>query len=359
MLKTIGKGCFILSLLLPLSSCLQEEILDEVNLIEGIGFDYAENGEIKGTVMFPVFFPNQKPKTVDFSAKSKIKKTMLQDVQRQLSDPIVTGSIELVLFSKRLATERGILELVDAFQRDPSVGSGIHIAIVDGEAKELMAGEYGIRGNATHISNLIETNLKREDLPKTNMHRFLFDFYLDGKTPYLPQIKQLSKDIVVLNGVCFFSNGKIIHTISPHEMLFFKLLVDKYSEGLHQVNIEEGKAAVQSIRSSNRFQMTRKKPYEIVIHIKVNGIINEYTGNELSNKDIKKLEKAFEKEINAESMKLINEFREKRLDPIGFGKFVKTQTRDFDIKKWWDSDYDQLTVKVRSDVSITEEGVIH
>lgn len=358
-MKNLCKVAFsVWFILFILAGCVEKQILDDVNLIDGIGFDDAEKGLILGTILFPVFLPDQKPENKTYSAKSEIKKTLLQEIERQASDPVVTGSIELVLFGKKLATEEGILELVDAFQRDPGVGSGIHLAIVDGKAKEFLEGEYGIRGNATHISNLIEKNYQKEDLPKTNLQLFLSDFYEDGQTPYLPQLKQLSKESIELNGVCFFKYGKILHTISPERMFFFKLLVDKYSEGLHRVRVNEGEAAIQSIKSSHNFDLKKKNPVEIEINLNVNGVINEFTGNDLTPKEIKNLEKTFEKEISEECIKLIQEFQEKKIDPIGFGKYVRTQTRGFDLKKWWDSQYPALSVKVKTDVTIIEAGVI-
>ncbi|MFP7299670.1 Ger(x)C family spore germination protein [Neobacillus niacini] len=342
-----------------LTGCVKKEILDDISLIEGIGFDYIDEKNILGTVVIPVYLPDEAPRNNIYSAKAEIKKSILQDIQQQTADPIVTGSLSVVLFSKKLTEKVGILPLVDPFQRDPGVGSGLYLAVVDGETKELLGGQYGVRGNATYISKLMEHNIKHEDLPKTNLQLFLADFYQEGKTPYIPQLKKIGKDKMKINGISLLKYGKIVDFIPSEEMFFFKLLVDKYSEGLHKVEIESGgEAAVRSIHSSHKYTLTKREPTEITIEIEVDGIINEFTGQELTPKKIHELQQQFREDIQKECLKLIQRFKDKEIDPVGFGHFVKTQTRNFDVKKWRENHYKDLVVKIKTDVKISESGVI-
>lgn len=357
-MKPILRFIRYICLVFILTGCVQKQVLDDISLIEGIGFDYIDKKNILGTVVIPVYLPDQPPKNTTFSAKAEIEKSILQDIQHQTADPIVTGSLTVVLFSKTLTERLGILPLVDAFQRDPGIGSGLHLAVVDGETKKLLGGKYGIRGNATYISNLMKQNIKIEDLPRTNLQLFLADFYQEGKTPYLPQIKQIGKDKLTITGISFFKHGKMVDFIKADQMFTFKLLVDKYSEGMHQVKINEGEAAVRSIRSSHNFELTKRNPTEVTVHLKVDGIINEFTGQELTPKLMDELQKKFEKEIQEECLSMIHHFKEKEIDPIGFGHFVKTQTRNFDFKNWRENQYKDLVVKIKPKVKITESGVI-
>ncbi|MGX6444731.1 Ger(x)C family spore germination protein [Neobacillus sp. K501] len=338
--------------------CVRKEVLDDINLIEGIGFDSAEKGYIMGTVLVPVYLPDQAPKNNTFSAKAKIKKDILQDIQRQAADPIVTGSLEIVLFSKSLAEKDGILALIDAFQRDPGVGSGLNIAVVDGEAHDLLKGQYGIRGNATYISKLLEHNMKADDLPKSNLQLFLSDFYQKGESPYIPQLKKIASNKLEINGLSLFNQGKMVDFIPAEKMFFFKLLVDKYSQGMHEVKIDSGKASIRSIRSSHNFELTKRDPYEITIHLKINGIIEEFTGQDITPKVVRQLAKQFEEDTSKEGLKLIQRFRDKSIDPVGLGHFIKTQTRNFDYQNWKENQYQKLVVKIKPEIKITESGVI-
>lgn len=348
----------VLVLLCLHSGCVQKNVLDDIVLINGIGFDYIDGQKIKGTVVYPVYLPDQPPKNKTYTAEAEIKKTILQDISRQATDPVVTGSLNLILFGEDLAEKQGILELVDAFQRDPAVGSSLFVAVVDGKAKDFLEGDFGIRSTGEHVSRLIKHNIKSEDMPKTNLQRFLFDYYQEGKTPFMPHLKKRAGKGGELDGVSLFKHGKVIDFIPQEKMFFFKLLVDKYSEGLYGVKTDEGEAAVRSIRSNNKFILLQEKPYKVRVEINVNGVIDEFTGNELKPNTVKKVEQQFEKVIAEECMTLFERFKEKEVDPSGFGHFMKTQIRQFNIEDWHKSGYKELSIEVKPTVKITQSGVI-
>lgn len=342
-----------------LAGCVEKNILDDISLINAIGFDYHDETKIRGTVVYPYYLPdNREPENRTFTAVSEIKKTILQEIGRQTADPVVTGSLSIILFGEELAERKGILDLVDAFQRDPGVGSTLYLAVVDGTAKDFLEKNFHFRSTAELVSRIIEQNMDRGDLPKTNLQRFLFDYYQQGKTPFMPRLKKKTEKVVVLDGLHLFWKGKIADYLPPDKMFFFKLLVDEYSEGLYMVKIDEGKASVRSIRSKRKFTLLEKNPYKIRVEIDVNGVIDEFTGNQLKPETMKKVEQQLEYMIEEECTKMIDRFKKKDLDPAGFGHFVKTKIRKFDMEEWRNSGYKELSVEIKPTVKITQSGVI-
>ncbi|MEH7334782.1 Ger(x)C family spore germination protein [Neobacillus drentensis] len=346
----------ILMVFTVLIGCVQKEILDDVNLESGSAYDYV-GGKIKGTALVPIYLPNKEVQNKTFSASSNLSRDFLRDVQRQSSDPLVTGSLKVVLFGESLAKENGILDLIDSFQRDPSIGAGLYLATAKGEAKDILEGQYGKRGNAIYLSNLIRHNMKNKDIPKTNLHRFLFDFNQLGKTPYLPELRKISKDQIEISGISFFRYGHVVDTIPASKMFYFKLLVDKYSRGTLKVTHKKERAAIESIRSKYKMQLSTKKPFTVNVKLKVNAILNEYSGKRVTPKDIKEIEKILQKNIEKECTLLTNRFQKKNIDPVGYGHFVKSKTRKFNFEKW-KTDYPHLKVNIKANVMITESGVI-
>lgn len=339
-----------------LTGCVRKEILDDVNLESGSAYDYV-GGKIRGTALIPIYLPNKEVENKTFSAISDLSRDFLRDVQRQSSDPLVTGSLKVVLFGDRLAKENGILDLIDSFQRDPSIGAGLYLATVKGEAKNILEGQYGKRGNAIYLSNLIRHNMKNKDIPKTNLHRFLFDFNQVGKTPYLPQLRKIDKDQIEISGISFFRYGHVVDTIPASKMFYFKLLVDKYSQGTLKVSHKKERAAIESIRSKYKMRLTSKNPYTVTVKLKVNAILNEYSGKRITPKEIKEIEKLLQKNIEKECTQLTKRFQSKNIDPVGYGHFVKSNIRKFNFKKW-ETDYHHLKVNIQANVMITESGVI-
>ena len=339
-----------------LVGCVQKKILDDVNLETGSAYDYVD-GMIRGTALIPVYLPDKSVENKTFTASSNLSRDFLRDVQRQSSDPLVTGSLKVVLFGEQLARKKGILDLIDSLQRDPSIGAGLYIAVTEGDSKDIIEGKYGKRGNAVYLSNLIRHNMKTKDVPKTNLQRFLFDFNQLGKTPYLPQLRKINDDQIEISGISFFRYGHVVDTIPAEKMFYFKLLVDKYSQGSLKVKMGKDMGAVESIRSKYKMKLTARDPYTIDVQLKVKAVLNEFSGKRVAPKDIKKIEKKLQEEIEIQCLKLTKEFQDKNIDPVGFGHFIKSQTRKFNFKKW-QTDYQNLKVNVHADVTILESGVI-
>lgn len=207
-----------------LSSSGESRILDELTLVNSIGFDISESGDkIIGVICNPIFQKDAPPKNNVLSAKAELKKSILQVIQEKSANPIATGSLEILLFGKELTKQKGILDLIDPFTRDPRIGTAMRMAIVDGNVREFMEGNYGVRGNAFFIKWTIDTAVNHGNLPKTNFHRFLVDFHSRGKSPYVPIIKKERENKIKIIGVGFIRFGKLVHQISMEEAFFFQI----------------------------------------------------------------------------------------------------------------------------------------
>lgn len=349
------KLLFIL-ITLVLSGCVEKQILDDLSIESAIGFDLHDDNKILGTALVPNYQPDHAVKNVTYTTVGEMNRELFVEMQRQTADPLVIGSLEVVLFGEKLA-EKGVIDLIDALQRDASIGERLFLAVADGKSNELLEQSYGQGGNATFISNLIEHNINQRDVPTTNLHMFIFDFFQKGKDPFLPKLKKIGKDKLEINGISLFKQDKVVDFIPANKMFFFKLLVDKYSLGSYNIDVKSEQAAVRNIKSNKRMDLTKKNPPEITIHIKIKGAVQEYTGDKLTPKQIKEIEKNLEKTVSKESLKLINHFKEIGVDPLGLGHYAKTRTRKFDQKKW-EENYKQLAVKVKTEANIIEAGVI-
>lgn len=348
-------SCFILCFLF-LSGCVNTEIVDDVSFKLASGYDYVNEKEMRGTFLVPEFLPDKTIKNVTYSAVSSGPFEITKEIQRQVSDPIVRGSLEGILFGNELA-KKGIKDLLDSFERDASIGGTLHLGITEGDAKDVLEGEFGTRGNAVYLDRMFKHNMDHQDLPESNLKIFLSDYYQKGKDGYLPLLKKINKKRVKINGLCLFKEDKVVDELSVDKLFFFKLMTDQYTEGNFKIEVDDEIATVENILSKYKMKLTRRNPYKIDLNIILKGEITEYTGNKLTGKIIDNIEKTMEKEINKECSKLISRFQEKNIDPIGFGAFAKSRTRSFDFAKWED-EYQNLTVDVNTEVTVVEEGVI-
>jgi spore germination protein len=355
-----------LALLLLLTGCVEREILDDLNIETAKGYDLVEENTIRGTALFPVYIKDGAIENKTLSAEAPSTREVLETLSRKSQQPLVRGSLDVVLIGDELA-RKGILDVADSLQRDASIGARVMLAITEGSAGDILNGNYGIRGNGMFISNLLHQNIRRRELPETNLHMFLFDYYQDGQTPYLPIIKQASDDTLQVTGVALMDDDKMVDRVASDDLFFFKLLVDKFSEGGHVVKLggKDGstekrvEAAVSSIKSKHKIKIVHKTdPVKVTIKITVRGIIKEYTGKSLSPKKINEIEDKMSSDIVAKSKELLARFQELGIDPIGIGQLQKHGMRGFDIKEWEKSLYPNVQFEIRPDVEILESGTV-
>ncbi|SEN96450.1 spore germination protein [Mesobacillus persicus] len=346
----------IILCVLLITGCVQKKVIDDINIATGIGVDQAENGLLLGSVMIPEFKPDKSIENFSFTAEGEIMRDVMSQMQQKASQPILAGSLDIALFNEEIA-RNGIIQILDVFLRDPSVGARVQLAVVDGKAVEVFEGNYGDRGNALYLRELIEHNMKGGNLPVANLHRFLFDFYQKGKDPYLPYLKKQDDDLVSLRGIALFKDEKVVDILHENKMFYFKLLVDRFTMGTIMVKEGHGNATVKSIKSDTDMKLIKRDPYEITINIDVKGILTEHEGIRLAKDEANKIEKLLEKQVNKECQALLTEFQENKIDPIGIGHFVKTKTRQFDFEKW-ETDFQNATFNVNTNIDIVEVGVV-
>lgn len=344
-------------LLILLSGCLEKEIVDDINIESAEGFDLLEGDEVMGTFVVPIYQADQSITNETFSAIADMNRDIVAELQKKSSAPIVNGSLEVVLYNKDLA-EKGIVKLVDALERDASIGTSLYLAVVDGQVKEILNGEYGTEGTGNYLSNLIKHNIERRDVPKTNLHVFLSDYYQKGKDPNLPYLKLVDKKVEIL-GTVVLKEGKLATVIPNDKLFYFKFLVDEYTDGITSIKLpgKEENVTLKSIKTKRKIKVKWENGEpNFHVHLKMDGLIKEYSGEKIDPKKIEEFQKAFEEDLEKQSTELISSFQKEKVDPVGFGYEAKSRKRGFDFKKW-EEQYPNVKIKITTEVRIIGTGI--
>ncbi|QQZ10460.1 Ger(x)C family spore germination protein [Heyndrickxia vini] len=350
------KKCLLLLLIIPLlTGCVQQQVIDKLNIETAQGYDLAENDQLRGTLLFVKYLPDKSVQNRTLTATAKTSRDVLTNLERRSSDPLVTGGVGVVLFGEELA-KHGFVKLVDSLQRDPNIGTRLFIAITEGNAEDILTGNYGFEGNSTFIRDLLIHNMKNGDIPKVNLHVFGSYYAQKGRDAYLPIIQKVNDTDLDITGMAVFKKNRIVKKVDADHLFHFKLLVDKYSEGTKTVTAGKYNAVVHSIRSKNKIKI-KKHPLEATVYLKLNAIVREYSGTKVTTKVVKNLEKGMEKEVKKECLKMLKDFQKEGMDPVGFGLRVKNKTRNFSYSKWRD-EYKTMKIKVVPKVTIMESGTV-
>lgn len=334
--------------------------VNELNLIEASGFDLLKPNEYRGTVFYPVL---RSENITDFevaSANGETIKKVRERLDRQGRYRFLSGQLRIIMFSKEFA-KKGIYPIIDTFNRDPTIGNLLQVAIVDGETVDLLSlKEYQKENIALYLHDLLVHNAEAGPMPYMDFTTFLYEYFEVGQDPILPVLK-VDKNEIKITGIALMKSDKLI-TILPMKYVFIlKSLMEKYKQGLHQFNhINGANLAIDNVKSKSNYKIKIKKGTpEFLINLKMNARIQEYTGKKpiLFPKHIKEVNKQLEKQIEKDATELISILQKNNVDPLGLGSKLEAHQRNFDYKKW-KKQYPNIKVKVNVNVDILHTGIV-
>ncbi|KMM36130.1 Ger(x)C family spore germination protein [Guptibacillus hwajinpoensis] len=350
-------------IILLLTGCVQQSILDDIQMVTIIGYDLPdedkEDGLIKGIAVAPQYLADGKIENNVFVETAKLSKEIRSQYNSKSPKPIVSGKLEVAMFSREIAETEGVTGLVDTLHRDPSIGSRVFLGIANGDTEELLSTNYGNVDTGTYFQDILKHNSKHGMLPETNLHSFLYSYYSEGSDPFLP-ILDRDGDKVKITGIGLLDGGKMVSELDADNLFTFKILQEKFSSNdSFSVNLDQDKyAAIYNIASKRKIEYNSREANKIKIRGSILGVIKEYSGKALTPEALKEIEETMEKDIEKRGTKMIQSFQELGIDPISLGNAVRSKTRgEFDRKKWID-EYKNMDISFDMNVKITESGII-
>ncbi len=354
----MNKIPFLLVTILFLTSCVTKSIVDEIQLVRSVSFDYHSENRIEGTAIISVHKWREEIESQTISATAVSSKDIGFLLNTKSAKPIHTGKLSTVLFSDELAKKVDLMEVIDTFTRDPAIGRRIYLAITEGPAKEMFKVKKTLEKDITlDIQKMIDQNVRRQNIPKTNLHLFLKQLYQVGQTPYLPYLRK-AENLVQVDGVALLKDDRFVHKINLEEAFILKLLVESFSDGVFEFSLPDHEhAVVRNIDSYSKYHIEKNtNTPNISVTIFLKGTINEYTGVKITNDKIREINRTLTKLLANDAEKLIRVFQEKGIDPVGFGSRVKSVNRHFDLEEWNDY-YKNADIQVKAKVIITGHGI--
>lgn len=349
-------------IMLMVTGCgLTANILDDVDLVQGVAYDTEKANQIKGTVMIPVYSEQQTGGFDVHAAIGHTSKYIRSKTSGEASKPVVSGQLRVALYSEELA-KKGISNIVDTLYRDASIGNTTQLAVVEGKASPFVSEKYNPNTNpAMYISDLLEQNIKNENVPKSNLHVFLYNYFSDGADPYLPLLSR-SKSEVKIVGMALFKGDRYIEKIPLSEIFVFKTLAEGFKKGAYEFKLKNKNsyAVVENIASKThyKFKGNKSKP-TLHISVKMDGQIKELTKRQnLQNKKaVRKIQEDMEKSMEKQGQKMIKRFQELEIDPFSIGERYKKFNR-YSNQAEWQRVYKDLDVNLDVKVHILQSGVV-
>ncbi|MDM5326489.1 Ger(x)C family spore germination protein [Neobacillus sp. CF12] len=355
---------FGILIIILLTGCAEQRIIDDLALMNAVGFDLTENesNPLKYTATFPIITKdgNYDRKTIIVDGKSS--KDAREKVRFKTNFKLESGQLRVSLFGQKLA-KQGMLPYLNSLVRDSSIGTRLKLALAEDEASEVLLLQIKNEGqNATYLEQFL-TKLNRENFRVNyNIYQFLRDYYDDGIDPILPVFK-VEKNNIAFNGIGLFHEDKLVEILKPSEARYLYLFREEMQKGVFVEQIDVGEEGMASIMlnyelNNHRIEVhtTRKKAS---IYIELIGDVVEYTGKEdVSDPKIqKKIEKIITKKINQEGKELILKLQKLQVDPLGINRYVRNKMT---YKEWKALNqyqaYQDMNINVEANVILNSSG---
>ncbi|MDF2651778.1 MAG: Ger(x)C family spore germination protein [Paenibacillus sp.] len=355
------KVCLSLLCMTLISACSNQRLVDEIKIVQTMGYDLTEHG-VKSVVLYPIFENKNEAQLEFLDTSSNSYYDIIPRLNTKTNDPIEYGQLRMVLFGKTYS-QKGIDAVIHSLCRDAKIGTRIQLGVSERDASEILTTSTKYK-DPFYISGMINQNIINGNIPMTNLQEFLFDHYGEGRDPFLPYII-LERGNVKIDGIVLFSSDKFKTMISMKEAFILKMLVDNSKNGSYMYPLNGSKSnrndfiLLHSIGSNVKFTVDQVMP-KPMISIKVNLKLQvKDVPNQIDlakEEQLRGLEQTvgsyFEKEIQS----FISLCKKNKVDPVGFGDLVRSQSLNWEEKGFY-ATYEQLKTNVKVKVHIIQTGV--
>ncbi|MBA2874239.1 Ger(x)C family spore germination protein [Thermaerobacillus caldiproteolyticus] len=354
---------FILLIMLALTGCKNYRVVDEVQIIQAMGYD-VKNGNYIGTAIYPTFKQGPMTKPNILTTSSSTTYDLIPRLSSKSALPIEEGQLRLVLFGEEFA-KGGITEVVHSLARNNKIGSRLQLAVAKGDAEELLRiTAKKTLSDTLYLSNLVEQNIRAMNLPKMNLHLFLYNYFGKGRDPFLPYFEKKG-DFVKLEGIALFKDGRFVGKVNLRDSFLVKVLLNETKNGMYQLRVadyrkkEESRVLLQNLFARSRYEWKKRGERPVLtISIHIQAAVKDYPSwLDMPQKNtLKMVREKMEKDIETSVKNLMEYFKEKEVDPLGIGDFVRSQTRNWNEEEFY-REYKEIDIRPHVKVDIIQTGI--
>jgi len=375
----IARIAFLLVFPLLLTGCWNNRDLTEINIVAGLGLDRTEDGKVLLTVQVvepaaiqstssgkgkgggaqpkPVFIESYEGETVFDAVRG-----MLSIVDKRL----FLSTAQVLILGERLSQD-GIEEVLDFFQRDHEIDYSMTVLVAKGVTpREILEMETDMESiPAVYINETVENTVSRGTLKKTMLIDLIKDMGGSGRQPAIGQISKAGEKKVITEGTAVFRDGKLAGWLDLYETRGYLFAIDKVKSAVVNVPADEGKIAMEIIRSKGKVKVAFEngEPSMLTVKVETEANVGGYEGKGAldSPDNLYFLEKTLEEEIKKEiSTALEKTQKEYSSDIFGFGAYVHKYHPQYwkNAKKDWNDIFSKLPADIQVDAKIMRTGIV-
>ena len=376
---------FLILLLLPLlSGCYNYRELNDLGITTAVSIDYKDNNfYVIAEVINPIkqqdaSSSNNSP-FVNYNSSSSSLQDAFRKVVLESPRQLYAAQLEIIVLSEEVVNNH-LEEVLEYFARDPEARTEIKIIVAKTEdsTKAITLQTLLTSLSSSNIINSLDLQSKVLGMAYPVTLNELLNMYID---PYLEVVlpsmtlygnyeigdekenitTSSPKAIVKIDGSTITKDNKILGYLDLEESKILNLINGKLKETIIKMNYYDG----YIIFEPNRIKVSRELDIKNnIIKINISGYSKtkeiQSNINVKDPKEVKKLNKALNMELEKKITDTFNSIREKYgTDVFGFQElYYRTNYKYFkeNCTNWYEDIYPKIKLEVKANVRLYEKG---
>lgn len=360
------------------TGCWNNRDLTEINIVAGLGVELTEDDKVLLTVQVvepaaiqsvsmgkgngegaqkPVFVESYEGETVFEALRG-----MLSIVDKKM----FFSSAQVLILGEKLS-QNGIEEALDFFHRDHEFDYEMNILVAKGTTpKEILEIESDADSiPAVYINGTVDNTVSRGTVKKTMLIDLIKEMSGHEKQFAIGQISKAGESKVKTEGTAVFKDGRLVGWLDQYETRGYLFAMDKIKSAVISIPADNGKIAMEIIRSKGKtkVEFENGEPTALSIKVKVEANVGGYEkkGKLDSADSIHKLQEILKEEIKKEITMAVEKTRkEYGSDIFGFCSYVRKHRPQYwkTVRNDWLDIFSELPVVIQVDTKVMRTGVV-
>ncbi|MFC4810702.1 Ger(x)C family spore germination protein [Paenibacillus sp. GCM10023250] len=344
-----------------IGGCGDQRVLENIGFIQTTSYDLMPNGELKIAVAIPRLDAESSEQREVLRTTARTSKLARIELSRQTSLQLVSGQLRVTLLGKSFV-QAGIGHHLDTQVRDPAISPLMKIAVVNGDAEELLNRRYSQHPRTDrYIERMLEKEASMHSIPKSTLHQFVRDYFDDGIDPVAPLLRQSGENIVT-DGIALFKHDRYVDRLPPKDAMIFAVLRGNFRQGELAFTLPKGggNVFITSLISKRDVRVTGTgNTTKVIISAGLHGSVLEYMGGlDLGRQEnVKQLEAKAGAYLSEEADRVMKRMQAKGADGAGIGTYVRNHMGYAAWRKTdWEARYPNVDVECRIRMTIDNVG---
>lgn len=377
------KILLVISLCFILTGCGNYAELDKLAIVTGVaidkdGDDYEISYLVANSPKGQTSSKEGEAKTTVYSGTGETIPDAAMIIEQKSPKKIYLGHVNVVIISEEIAKD-GFFKVADWLFRNPEARKQFYLLLAkDEKAKNIIKIISPLESFPSQsIATLLESNRDSISASTTTTYNNFVGYVLEqGADPIVPTIT-IKGDVkegsdqsnietteptayLALGPLAIFKEDKLVGYVKAKESELINLIQNKIKEIKYTLNYNDDDITIDSYNLKTKLSL--KDEWHVNLNITGNGnIYNINSDINISDpKEIRKIEKKWNKSLQKSLKKLIKKMQNKyKSDIFGFGnKIYSTYPQKWNQVKdeWNDKYFKQVKVTINSNLKIPDTG---